>query len=95
MKKMSEREIVGPYGPLTIADLPPPGCTRWVVRRKAEVIAALRGGLIDLEEARRRYGLTIDELVEWGAALDRYGLQGLKTSATGERRRRSWTDDED
>lgn len=84
---MTVRKVVGPFGPLTIDDLPPPGCTRWVVRRKAEVIAAIRGGLIDLPEARRRYGLTIDELVEWGAAFDRYGVQGLKATDTGERRR--------
>src|SRR5262245_23099404 len=30
--------------PLTIADLPPPGTKRWVPRRKAEVVAAVRGG---------------------------------------------------
>jgi hypothetical protein len=92
---MADRTIVGPFGPLTIADLPPPGCTRWVVRRKVEVIIGIRGGLIDLDEARRRYRLTIDELVEWGAAFDRYGLRGLKASAIGERRRRSWEDGHD
>jgi len=37
--------------PLTIADLPLPGTKRWVVRRKAQVVAAVRGGLLSLEEA--------------------------------------------
>jgi hypothetical protein len=35
--------VVGPEGsPLTNADLPAPGTTRWVIRRKAEVVAAVR-----------------------------------------------------
>ncbi len=33
--------VIGPDGsPLTIADLPAPGTKRWVIRRKAEVVAA-------------------------------------------------------
>jgi hypothetical protein len=44
--------VIGPDGsPLTIADLPPPTTKRWVIRRKAEVVAAVRGGLLSLEEA--------------------------------------------
>jgi hypothetical protein len=37
--------VIGPDGgPLTIADLPAPGTTRWVIRRKAEVVAAFAAG---------------------------------------------------
>jgi len=44
--------VIGPDGsPLTIADLPPTNTRRWVIRRKAEVVAAVRGGLLSLEEA--------------------------------------------
>jgi hypothetical protein len=51
--------VIGPDGsPLTIADLPPPGTKRWVPRRKAEVVAAVRGGLLSLQEACSRYSLT-------------------------------------
>ena len=50
--------VIGPDGsPLTIADLPPPNTKRWVIRRKAEVVAAVRGGLLSLEEACERYTL--------------------------------------
>ena len=46
------RYVIGPDGsPLTIADLPPKDTKRWVIRRKAEVVAAVRGGLLSLEEA--------------------------------------------
>ena len=35
--------VIGPDGsPLTIADLPPPTTKRWVIRRKAEVVAGIR-----------------------------------------------------
>jgi hypothetical protein len=54
--------VIGPDGsPLTIADLPPSGTRRWVIRRKAEVVAAVRGGLLSLEEACQRYTLTTEE----------------------------------
>ncbi|MCH8189356.1 MAG: response regulator, partial [Proteobacteria bacterium] len=39
--------VIGPSGkPLTIEDLPPPDTRCWVIRRKAEVVAAVRGGLL-------------------------------------------------
>jgi len=73
--------VMGPDGsPLTIADLPPPGTERWVIRRKAEVIAAVRGGLLSLEEACSRYMLTVDELLSWQSAMDQHGLAGLRTT---------------
>src|SRR5579864_5869717 len=56
--------VIGPDGsPLTIADLPAPGTKRWVIRRKAEVVAAVRGGLLSLEEACSRYTLTVEEFL--------------------------------
>ena len=58
--------VIGPDGsPLTIADLPAPGTKRWVIRRKAEVVAAVRGGLLSLEEACARYTLTVEEFLSW------------------------------
>ena len=73
--------IIGPDGsPLTIADLPAPGTKRWVIRRKAEVIAAVRGGLLSIEEACSRYMLTVDELLSWQSSLDQHGLAGLRTT---------------
>src|SRR6185369_12974978 len=49
------RYVIGPDGsPLTVADLPPKDTKRWVIRRKAEVVAAVRGGLLSLEEACER-----------------------------------------
>ena len=73
--------VIGPDGsPLTMADLPAPNTKRWVIRRKAEVIAAVRGGLLSLEEACSRYMLTVDEFLSWQSSIDRHGLPGLRTT---------------
>ena len=73
--------VIGPDGsPLTIADLPPPSTRRWVIRRKAEVVAAVRGGLLSLEEACQRYTLTTEEFLSWQFSIDQHGLAGLRTT---------------
>ncbi len=73
--------VVGPDGsPLTLGDLPPPDTKRWVIRRKAEVVFAVRGGLLTLVDACRRYTLTVEEFLAWQRAIDRFGFQGLRTT---------------
>ena len=73
--------VMGPDGsPLTIADLPAPGTKRWVIRRKAEVVAAVRGGLLSLEEACSRYTLSVEEFLSWQNSIDHHGLAGLRTT---------------
>ncbi len=76
-----EAYVIGPTGaPLTIRDLPPPNTGRWVIRRKAEVVAAVRGGLISLDDALDRYSLTSDEFLSWQRSIDRHGMAGLRTT---------------
>ena len=76
-----EKYVIGPDGsPLTMASLPPPDTERWVVRRKAEVVAAIRGGLLSIDEACDRYKLSTEELLTWQDSLDRHGLAGLRTT---------------
>ena len=71
--------VVGPDGsPLTVADLPKADTKRWVIKRKAMVVAAVRGGLLSLEDACARYMLTADEFLSWQVTIDRYGLAGLR-----------------
>jgi hypothetical protein len=73
--------VIGPDGsPLTIADLPPANTRRWVIRRKAEVVAAVRGGLLSLEEACERYTLTVEEFLSWQSSINDHGLAGLRTT---------------
>ncbi len=73
--------VIGPDGtPLTIADLPPANTRRWVIRRKAEVVAAVRGGLLSLEDACQRYTLTVEEFLCWQRSIDQHGLAGLRAT---------------
>jgi len=73
--------VKGPDGsPLTIADLPPATTKRWVIRRKAEVVAAVRGGLLAMEDACQRYTLTVEEFLHWQYLIDNHGLAGLRTT---------------
>jgi hypothetical protein len=82
--------VIGPSGePLTIADLPPPETKRWVIRRKAEVVAAVRGGLLTLEEACERYSLSSEEFSSWQRLIDRHGVRGLRTTRLHEYRANS------
>jgi len=77
----TDKYIVGTDGRrLTLADLPLPNTKRWVIRRKAEVVAAVCGGLLSLDEACSRYALTPDELSSWQRCIDRFGLAGLRTT---------------
>lgn len=73
--------VIGPDGQrLTKDDLPASDTKRWVIRRKAEVVAAVRGGLITIEEACAKYGISIEEYETWMQAIDRFGIQGLRTT---------------
>jgi transposase-like protein len=60
-----------------IANLPRPSTQRWVVRRKAAVVAAVRSGGITIEEACRAYELSEEEFLAWQRAFEAYGLAGL------------------
>ena len=80
--------VIGPDGlPITLETLPPPGTTRWVIRRKAEVVAGVRAGLISLEEACQRYTLSVEEFLSWQRLIDRHGLRGLRVTRLQDYRR--------
>jgi hypothetical protein len=63
-----------------IDDLPPVGATRWVIRRKAQVVAAVQAGIISLEEVCERYTLSVEEFQSWQRSLEGHGLYGLRTT---------------
>jgi Protein of unknown function (DUF1153) len=77
----SSAAVVGPDGRhITLADLPPPGIQRWVTRRKAEVVAAVHGGLLTSEDACQRYELSTEEFAGWERLYERHGVKGLRTT---------------
>ncbi len=85
---MSERPsrssgVIGPAGqPLTVENLPPRDTVRWVIRRKAEVVAAVRNGLIGMDEACERYRLSVEEFLNWERLVNAHGLRGLRVTRT-------------
>ena len=72
--------------PTPFVELPPPNTGRWVVRRKAAVVQAVRSGLISLDEACRRYALSVEEFLSWEHAIERHGLRGLRVTRLQEYR---------
>lgn len=72
--------VAGPAGPLTIDDLPSSTAGYWVARRKAELLAAIDGGLIGLADACARYRLSGEELESWRRTIDRAGIAGLRVT---------------
>ena len=80
-KPPKELVVIGPHGNhLTREDLPPSDTKRWVIRRKAEVVAGVHAGLISLSEACKRYSLSMDEFISWQNQLNSHGLEGLKVT---------------
>jgi len=79
--------VIGPDGrPLTMADLPCVKTQRWVPSRKAQVVAAVRGGLITAEDACARYSLTGEELESWMTMVDAHGVKALRATKLQEYR---------
>lgn len=74
-------QVFGPLGePLTLDSLPPATTTRWVVRRKAEIVAAVAGGLLSVDEVCQRYSLSVEEFTSWQRAVERSGMRGLRVT---------------
>ena len=87
---------IGPHGaPMTLDDLPPPDTKRWVVRRKAEVVAGVRAGLISIEEACERYSLSMEEFLSWQRTIENHGIRGLRTTRLQHYRRPAAGDNDD
>ena len=80
--QLNAKHVMSPFGPVTLADLPPPNTKRWTIRRKAKVVAAVRGGLLSLADACRRYALNPQEFTSWCFCIDHYGLEGLRSTHT-------------
>lgn len=66
--------------------LPPSDTQRWVMRRKAQVVSAVRGGILSFEEACQRYRLSEEEFKSWMTLLDTHGVRGLRATRMQEYR---------
>jgi hypothetical protein len=71
--------------------LPSPTTKRWVIRRKAAVVNAVKSGMLTLEQACERYKLSTEEFFNWQTLVEQHGIPGLRvtrlqTYRAGERR---------
>ena len=66
--------------PRSLDHLPPPNTKRWVIRRKAAVVGAVRAGLLTLADACLRYHLSVEEFLSWQRLIERHGLPGLRAT---------------
>lgn len=77
------QSVIGPLGqPLTLETLPPTSTKRWIAHRKAELVAAVDGGLLSIEEVCESYGIDLEEFVSWQRGVDRLGMRGLWVTRT-------------
>ena len=60
--------------------LPAPNTKRWVARRKAVIVNAVRNGALTLDEACRRYQLSTEEFHSWQKAIEAHGVAGLRVT---------------
>lgn len=75
--------------PLDLTNLPPAQTVRWVMRRKVEVLTAVCCGLLNVDDACKRYEISIEEFFSWKRAMDRFGPMGLRASRLRPRYSRS------
>jgi hypothetical protein len=78
--KSAGRKAPARLNGIQLEDLPPPGVARWVIRRKAQLVAAVEAGVITLDEALGRYSVSPEEFESWQRSLRRHGIYGLRTT---------------
>jgi len=60
--------------------LPSPDTKRWVISRKAQVLAAIEAGTLSRAEACARYNISEAELRLWERAVACAGVPGLRVT---------------
>jgi hypothetical protein len=65
---------------LNIGTIPPLATTRWLPRHKAQVVDAVRAGLLSVDQACDLYDLTLEEFIGWQRTLQQLGVDGLRVS---------------
>ena len=65
---------------ININDLPPSNTKRWVIKRKAIVVDAVKSGILTLDEACSKYSLSLEEFFSWQEAMEKHGSRGLRAT---------------
>ncbi|PPR77217.1 MAG: hypothetical protein CFH01_01648 [Alphaproteobacteria bacterium MarineAlpha2_Bin1] len=65
---------------INLSDLPPSNTKRWVIKRKAIVVDAVKSGVLSLDEACTKYSLSLEEFFSWQEAMEKHGSRGLRAT---------------
>ena len=65
---------------IVVNNLPSANTIRWTIRRKVEIVTAVRNGILTLDEACERYRLSAEEFLHWEQLIAAHGLSGLKAT---------------
>ena len=65
---------------IVVNNLPSANIIRWTIRRKVEIVTAVRNGILTLDEACERYRLSAEEFLHWERLIAAHGLSGLKAT---------------
>lgn len=60
----------------------PPVEGRMTPGRKAQIIDAIKAGVITMAEAQARYNLSAEEIATWATRLENHGVAGLRVTRT-------------
>ena len=60
--------------------LPPANARCWGIRRKTDVVVAVRSGAISLEDACERYNLSMEEFLTWQRLIDSHRKAGIRVT---------------
>ena len=80
-QKIRPAQVIGPLGePLTLDSLPPPARRAGSSAARPRSSPPLRAGCLSVDEACKRYSLSLEEFTSWQRAVDRSGMPGLRVT---------------
>ena len=65
---------------IVVNNLPSANTIRWTIRRKVEIVTAVRNGILTLDEACERYRLSAEEFLHWERLIASLVLFCLKAT---------------
>ena len=69
-----------------IQPLPELNC-RWTATRKAQLVMAVKNGLLTEKDLKEKYAMSSDEFLSMEKSINMFGVHGLRTTLIQEYRR--------
>ncbi len=65
---------------MMLNELPALDTKRWIVRRKAAVVAAVKNGAITLDDVCWLFDISVEEFLTWQEKIEKHGVRGLRVT---------------